>query len=257
MSIPDAVQTLHRDLSTIFGARLQSLVIYGPRARESREGAHAHEHHAHHDHPHGHTHDRHQAPIQTMAVVGALSGDDLRACAARVGGWHDEGLATPLLVVAAELDRSLDSFPLEFGAIQADHVVVTGTSPFASIAVDPADVRRACEHQARSHLLHLREGFLETRGRADALAVLIVSSAAPFAALITSIARLEGRDAADAAGAGRHAERTLGLTGGAITDVVQLVGVQEIPSADALRVFPPYLDAVEKLVKYVDGWNAK
>ena len=27
--------------------------------------------------------------------------------------------------------------------------------------------------------------------------------------------------------------------------------------ADALRLFPPYLDGVEKLVKYVDGWNAK
>jgi hypothetical protein len=251
MSIPDAVQTLQRDLSSIFGARLQSLVIYGPRARESRDGAHAH--HEHHDHHHGHAH---PAPIQTMAVVDALSGDDLRACAARVAGWHDAGLATPLMVVAAELDRSLDSFPLEFGAIESDHVVVSGASPFASITVDPADVRRACEHQARSHLLHLREGFLETRGRADALAVLIVSSAAPFAALITSIARLEGRDATDAAGAGRHAERTLGLTG-AITDVVQLVGVQEIPSADALRLFPPYLAAVEKLVRYVDGWGAK
>jgi hypothetical protein len=252
MSIPDAVQALQRDLSSIFGARLQSLVIYGPRVRQSREGSPAH--HEHHDHHHGHAQ---PAPIQTMAVVDALSGDDLRDCASRIGGWHDAGLATPLMVVAAELDRSLDTFPLEFGAIQADHVVVSGTSPFASITVDPADVRRACEHQARSHLLHLREGFLETRGRADALAVLIVSSAAPFAALITSIARLEGRDATDSAGAGRQAERTLGLPGGAITSVVQLVGVQEIPSADALRLFPPYLDAVQKLAKYVDGWNGR
>jgi hypothetical protein len=253
MSIPDAVQTLQRDLSSVFGARLQSLVIYGPSARESREGSQAH----HDDHDSHENHHRHAAPIQTMAVVDALGSDDLRACAARVGGWHDAGLATPLIVAAAELDRSLDSFPLEFSAIQANHVVVSGTSPFTSIAVDPADVRRACEHQARSHLLHLREGFLETRGRADALAVLIVSSAAAFAALITSIARLEGRDAADAAGAGRHAERTLGLTGDAITGITQLAGVQEIPSADALRLFPPYLDAVERLVKYVDGWTAK
>jgi hypothetical protein len=254
MSIPDAVQTLQRDLSSIFGAHLQSLVIYGPRASESREGAQTP--HDSHGSQHGHAH-AHPAPIQTMAVVDALSGDDLRACAARVDGWHDAGLATPLMVVAAELDRSLDSFPLEFGAIQADHVVVNGASPFASVTVDPADVRRACEHQARSHLLHLREGFLETRGRADALAVLIVSSAAPFSALVTSVARLEGHPAQDAASAGRHAERALGLGGGAITDVVQLVGVHEISSADALRVFPPYLAAVEKLVKYVDGWGGK
>src|SRR5260221_3238910 len=245
MSIPDAVQTLQRDLSSVFGARLQSLVIYGPRARESRDGAQAH-HDSHDSHDSHDNHHSHAAPIQTMAVVDALSGDDLRACAARVSGWHDGGLATPLLVVAAELESSLDSFPLEFGAIQADHVVVSGAGPFASIAVDPADVRRACEHQARSHLLHLREGFLETRGRADALAVLIVSSAAAFAALITSIARLDGRDATDAGGAGRHAERTLGLTGGAITRITQLPGRQEIPPADAPRPLPPALPPGEK-----------
>lgn len=256
MSIPDAVRALQRDLAAVFGPRLQSLVIYGPHALRQAQGTRD-ETHDHQDDHHRHAHGHHAPLIQTLAVVDALTADDLRACAARVGGWHDAGLATPLLVVAAELDRSLDAFPLEFGAIQADHLVVTGVSPFASLSVDPADVRRACEHQARSHLLHLREGFLETRGRADALAVLIVSSAAPFAALITSIARLEGRDAGDTAAAGRHAERTLGLTGGAIADVVQLAGVQEIPSADALRLFPPYLDAVEKLAKYVDGWSGR
>jgi hypothetical protein len=31
--------------------------------------------------------------------------------------------------------------------------------------------------------------------------------------------------------------------------------VKEIPSADALRIFPGYLDAVERLTKYVDRWS--
>ena len=255
MAIPESVQTLQRDLAAIFGPRLQSLVIYG--AGPSARSGPAHDSHGHaHDHPgpgRGHSAPR----LQTMAIVDALSAGDLRACAARVSLWHDAGLTTPLLVVASELERSLDSFPLEFGAIEADHEVVSGRAPFDALKVNPADVRRAYEHQARSHLLHLREGFLETRGRADALAVLVVSSAAPFAALIASIARLEGRAGGDPGAAARHAERTLGLTGGAIADVTALVGVHEISSADALRLFPPYLDAVGKLVQYVDGWGGK
>ena len=121
-----------------------------------------------------------------------MTHDDLRTSAGRVAAWHDAGLATPLLLAAREFERSLDAFPLEFGAILADHVVVSGTNPFASLAVDAADVRRACEVQARSHLLHLREGFLETRGRGDALSDLIVQSAPAFAALVASIARLDG-----------------------------------------------------------------
>src|SRR6185503_12028330 len=146
--------------------------------------------------------------------------------------------------------------PFEFGAILSDHVLVCGSNPLSGLKVDTADWRRACEVQARSHLLHLREGYIETRGRTDALAVLIVRSAAPFAALVSSLARLEGRTTGDAATAARHAERSLGLPGPAISEIVSLIGVKEISSAEAERLFHPYLDAVERLVKYVDGWTA-
>ena len=125
------------------------------------------------------------------------------------------------------------------------------------MAVAAADIRRACEVQVRSNLLHLREGYLETRGRGDALAVLIVRSAAPFAALLKSVARLQGQPAHDPAAAARHAERALNLPGGHIADVVKLANVSEISSVEALRIFPAYLDAVERLAKYVDGWGAE
>jgi hypothetical protein len=246
MAIPEAVQRLDRELREIFGPRLQSLVAYGVR----------HSHHAQGD-GHSHAHGQAGPPLRTMAIVEAMTREDLRACAARVDEWHARGLATPLLVAAHEFDRSLDVFPLEFGAILADHVVVSGANAFAASNIDPADVRRACEMQARSHLLHLREGYLETRGRADALSDLIVQSAPAFAALLTSVARLEGHASGDAAAAARHTERTLGVTGGAIADIVKLTGAHELPSADAERLFAPYLDAVERLVGYVDGWSAR
>ena len=60
--------------------------------------------------------------------------------------------------------------------------VVSGTQSVRRPARRPADLRRACEVQARSHLLHLREGYIETRGRSDALAVAHCrGSAAPLA----------------------------------------------------------------------------
>lgn len=248
MAIPDAVQTLERGLRDVFGSRLQSLVIYGQRAHAGHD---AHGGHGHAGHGHA------APPARTLAVVESMTPDDLRACAGRIEAWHDAGLATPLLFAAHEFGQSLDVFPLEFGAILADHAVVAGANPFASLAVDPADVRRACEVQARSHLLHLREGFLETRGRADALAVLIVQSAAAFASLVTSIARLEGHASDDAASAARHVERVLGTGDSAVADVVALSGVPDVPSAEAERLFPSYLEAVERIVRYVDGWSAR
>ncbi len=239
MAISDAVHALDRDLRDIFGARLQSLVMYG---------AHDHAHRSHDAHGHA------AASTRTLAVVDTLTLEDLRACAARVAAWHDQGLATPLMFAAHEFDRSLDVFPLEFGAILADHVLVSGTNPFDALTVDRDDLRRACEVQARSHLLHLREGFLETRGRDDALSDLIVKSARPFAALLVSIARLEGHPAPSDAAAARHAERILGAPG-SLSDVVHLADAHDLPSAEAQRLFAPYLVAVERLVAYVDGWS--
>jgi hypothetical protein len=84
--------------------------------------------------------------------------------------------------------------------------------------------------------------------------VLIVRSAAPFAALLASLARLQGLAPPDPAAAGRHAERTLELPPGVVTDVVKLAHVTEISSAEASRIFPAYLDAAQRLATYVDGW---
>src|SRR5262245_58436045 len=134
MELSEAVRAIDRDLRSVFGSRLRSLVAYGDASTNNH------------------------APTQTLAVVDGLTPDDLRACADRVAAWHDAGLATPLLLRAQEFGRSLDAFPYEFGAILANHVVVSGEDPFQGLRVEQADMRRACEIQARSHLLHLREG---------------------------------------------------------------------------------------------------
>jgi hypothetical protein len=242
--VPDRLSILERDLRGIFGERLQSLVAYGLHASApsgSHDAAHAAQDAA--------------ARTSTLAIVASLRETDLKTCAEHVGAWHAAGLAAPLLLTNGEFERSLDAFPLEFGAIIADHVVVIGKNPLEGLAIDPADLRRACEVQARSHLLHLRQGFLETEGNGNALAMLIVRSAGPFAALLTSVARLEGLSTRDQAAAGRHAERQLQLAPGVVTDVVNLAHVTEIAAAEATRIFPAYLDATERLVRYVDGWR--
>jgi hypothetical protein len=244
--IPAAVRTLDNDLHEVFGARIRSVVVYGIHAREVE--------HRHAGDGHGHGHGDEVPLVHTLVVVDSLASDDLRTCAVRLTKWHDLGLATPLVLASDEFARSLDVFPFELSAIIADHVVVSGTSPFDGLRVEAADLRRACEVQARGHLLHLRQAFMETRGRADALAVLIVRSAPAWASLLQNVARLDGHSSHDRSAAARHVERLLTVTNG-VEEIVKLAGVQEIPSADALRIFPGYLDAVERLTTYIDRWS--
>ena len=241
--IPAAVHTLDRDLREVFGGRVQTLAVYGVHTHESERGA------AGHGHGHGQP-----SLVHTLAVVDSVGSEDLRACASRLESWHDAGLATPLVLAADEFARSLDAFPFEFSAILADHAIVSGRNPFESLRVETADLRRACEVQARGHLLHLRQGYIETRGRGDALAVLIVRSAPAWASLLQNVARLQGLATHDRAAAARHVERALNVTSG-VEHIVSLVGVKEISTADALRLFPAYLDAAERLTKHVDQWR--
>jgi hypothetical protein len=214
MAISDAVTALNRDMREMFGDRLRSVVAYAITDRAS------------------------DTAQPTLVVVDALTPADLRACAALVVKWHESGLATPLILESSEFGRSLDAFPYEFGAILADHTIVSGENPFTGLQVDPADMRRACEIQARSHLLHLREGYIETQGRSDALAELIARSAAPLSALLRSVARLKGISAAD----------------GVLAQVAGLNGKELSPEA-ARRLFPDYLSAVEYLTTEIDRWG--
>ena len=229
MEIPDAVHALDRDLRSIFGDRLRSLVAYAGIAGDDR--------------------------ASTLAVVEGLSADDLRACVGRVAAWDDAGLGTPLFVAAHEFERSLDVFPFEFGAILADHAVVSGADPFVGLRVEPSHLRQACEVQVRSHLLHLREGFLETRGRSDALAELLLRSAPPLVALLRSVARLEDRIATNP-DAPAIVEQKVGAPPGSLAQITRLVGRKDLSSDDARRLFPPYLDAVQRLTAYVDRWRS-
>jgi hypothetical protein len=230
MDITDAVRALARDLGQIFGARLRSVVMYNPVAGMAEEGT------------------------PTLAVVEGLSPGDLRACVDRVPAWQDAGLATPLLMKEREFARSLDAFPFEFGAILAHHVVVSGQDPFDGLAVSAAHLRQACEVQARSHLLHLREGYLETHGRGDRIADLIVRSAKPLSALLTSVVRLQGSEH-DGIEAARLVEQRVGLPPDSLAAVARLASGGTLPPDDARRVLPAYLEALEQLTQYIDQWR--
>ena len=234
MQISEAVRSLESDLKSIFGSRLRSLVAYGDAGGTNH------------------------SPTPTLAVIDDLTVDDLRACADRIRSWHDAGLSTPLILRTEEFGRSLDAFPYEFGAILADHAVVSGQNPFAGLRVDPSDLRRACEIQARGHLLHLRQGFLETRGRGDALAELITRSLPPLIALLKSVARLHGSHPGDALAAAAIVERAIGVSSestASFSEIIMLSIKGPLSSDAGRRIYPEYLDTLERLTIHIDRWT--
>jgi hypothetical protein len=228
----NAIDLLARDLEEVFGARLRALVAY--------PGSHG------------------DGSVHSCAIVDDLSFQDLSRCLPFTDRWHQRRIAAPLMLSAAELARTVDIFPLEYAAIIADHTVVRGTNPFDGVTIPPEDVRRATEAQAKSHLIHLREAYLESRGDSTRIAQFLAASAAPLRALLVNIARLtdgaRGTPADDTLAA--LAEQKMGVAPGVLREVLAASAAGPSSVTDPSHLLSRYIGATEKIWEYVDGWRA-
>ena len=228
-----AARTAATELQAIFGTRLRSVVAYGARLDGHSDG-----------------------PLTCLALVDSLTITDLDACATRASGWHRAGIATPLILQADEFAESLDAFPLEYGEILRAHETIAGTDLLGGVTIAADDLRRACETQVKSHLLHLREGYMETGAKPAAVAELVTASAAAFAALLRNVARLSGVHSSNRMHTTLEGARLAGLPERVVADVLALERPAAVPQSDPARLFPEYLAAVEQLARTVNSWRA-
>lgn len=234
-SVPQqrAIDTLARDLDETFGARLQSLVAYS-----------------------GHQAD---GSVHSCAIVDGLGFRDLVACLPMTENWHHRGIAVPLMLASGEFERTVDIFPLEYSSILADYKVVRGQDPFQGIAISSEDIRRATEGQAKSHLIHLREAFLESHGETTRVGRLIAASAAPLRALLTNIARLADSGLAatpsDEALA-EMAKTRIGVSASLIREVLASSAGGRSAIADPSALLAHYIEASQQIWEYVDRWRS-
>ena len=232
-TLTSAAQDLVADLRRVFADRLRSVVAYGPHA----EGAG-------------------DAPLTCLALVSALTIHDLEACAGAARRWRGHHIATPLILPEGEFRDSLDAFPLEYSEIIRTGVVVFGNDPLAQVTIPIEDLRRACEAQIKSHLLHLRQGYIESGGRPRDVGELVHASAPAFAALLRNVARLAGVHSSDRMTATHDGAKAANISAGVVNDILALEQPSSVPTSDAARLFPEYLGAVEQLARAVDTWHA-
>ena len=220
------------DLQSVFGDRLRSVVAYGPHI----EGNAA-------------------APLACLALVSSHDFADFEACARHTARWHRNRVATPLVISEAEFRTSLDAFPLEYGEIIRAHHRVYGSDPFDGVAIAQSDLRRACEAQIKSHLVHLREGFLESGGEPSAVGEIVAGSAPAFTALLRHVAWLSGASLRERSEATHAGARAAGIPEGLVAQILTLEQRSAMGAGDPARLFPEYLAAVEQLASAVDRWR--
>jgi hypothetical protein len=221
-----AMDRLAADLTRVLGPRLVSVVAY--------------------------------SPTRAAAFADRLTADDLQGLAPLVDRWHQEGLETPLLMTPEEFRRSLDAFPLEYEAMLNRHVVIAGTPPFADVHPSEADLRRACEVQAQSFLIHLRQGWLQAADHHEEQETMLIQSAAPLRALLVNVARLHNVRVEDDAALVAFGEQHVGLPAETLRAILalELHPEQSVVLLSAPEFMNAYLLAAETLWAFVDKWRS-
>jgi len=109
-----------------------------------------------------------------------------------LAGWRKKNAVSPLLLDREDLERSQDSFPLEFLEMRLAHRVLQGEDPIATLSIDRDALRLQCEREVRGKVILLQQGFLDAGPDRKARQELFRVSIKPVLVIMRAMLWLSG-----------------------------------------------------------------
>lgn len=118
-----------------------------------------------------------KSDINSVLVVESVDAHVLSVLA-RIGpSMGRKRFRAPLLMTPDYIGRSCDVFAVEWLDFQAFHQTVRGPDPFESLVFDKQHVRLQCEKQFKLAQIQMRQGYITSAERKDALAAVLTNIA--------------------------------------------------------------------------------
>ncbi len=159
----DSVAEFVSDYRGVFGEQLVSIIMYGSAVtHEYRPGV---------------------SDINMAVVLTDNSVAQVAKCMAVQKKWSRRKVATPFFMTREYIARSLDTYPVEFLDMQNNYRVLCGNDVLAGLEIRREHLRLQCERELKGAALHLRKGFVQSRGDKRVLKGLLavsVRSLVPF-----------------------------------------------------------------------------
>lgn len=130
--------------------------------------------------------------VNILVVARALGGDMLEALAQAIPVPKSPPRFDPLFMTQSNIEKSLDTFPIEWLEIQERHLRLEGDDVIATLEVPRTYLRLQCEHELRGKFIQMRQAFLAHHDDAAKLERLLANAASGFAALFRTLLRLRG-----------------------------------------------------------------
>ncbi|HXQ29305.1 MAG TPA: hypothetical protein VN848_08550 [Gemmatimonadales bacterium] len=165
------VESFAREVASVLGARLVSLVLYGSAARG--------------DPPVG-------ADVNTVLVTDAADEPLFAALEPVVRPWVRAGHPAPLIFAEAEWRESADVFAIEFEEMRAAHRLLSGRDLFHNLVVRREDLRRQLEAELRGKLVRLRQAYVTWRSDGAQLTRVVSQTTSGLLTMLRTVLRVGG-----------------------------------------------------------------
>jgi hypothetical protein len=232
--IQKLLQAYVKEVKGQFGEQLEGMLLYGSAVRgEFLPG---------------------RSNLNILLLVSSYDSAVLKQYSTLHRQWSKEQIVVPLFMTEEELHLSAVVFPLEFLEIQEQHRVLGGRDPFIGFHVKTDRLREAVVQGLMSHLLRLRQRYVEGGGSGEATTLLLPLSITSTIPLLRGVQRLLGRPVlshSDAVIKDVAEQLQLDLQG--LLDAVLLKRGQISPGPHELpRLFDRYLQAATLLTRAVE-----
>ncbi|MBA4424044.1 MAG: hypothetical protein C0390_13270 [Syntrophus sp. (in: bacteria)] len=232
---PEEIFTeITEDYQQIFGVHLLSIVLYGSGAGE--------------DYIPG------KSDLNFLITLTDQGVERLDRALEMVARWRKRNVAIPLFMTRSDLQGSQDSYPIEFLNMKRHYIVVFGADVLAEFTFDQCHIRLQLERELRGKLLHLRSGYLATRGNTRKIRELITLSLTAFISLFSALLYLKNieiphgkREVITAAGQAFGIDASLFLKCEEIRRKTD-----RLSSIEVRAVFQSYMKEVSRLCDQID-----
>ncbi|GKS58231.1 hypothetical protein YTPLAS18_17580 [Nitrospira sp.] len=168
---PEVQSLLHTYVKRVggtLGSAVHSIILYGSAARgEYRDG---------------------HSNINVLLALAHVDGDVLRKLTPILSKWKKDHVAS-LVLTSDELQHWTAQFPLEFGDLVEQHVLLAGRDPFIACRPDPKATVEASIREVRANLIRLRQRFIEGGATNESAVILVPLSVTSLGACLRGLLR--------------------------------------------------------------------
>ena len=192
--------------------------------------------------------------VNILVVARTLEGELLDRLAAAIPVSKRPPHFDPLFLTRAQIEASLDVFPIEFIEIQECHLRLEGEDVLGGITVPRTHLRHQCEQELRGKHLRLRQEYLAAGHDAKRLQHALDALASSFHTQFRTLLRLQGETVP--ASLERVIDRISqlhGLDAGALLEP-HLVRREdrELRESEVRTRYRRFLTAIESLIQSID-----